>query len=248
MNIFPLSYLPSNVTQTRQILLLGCPWGQRPIKTEITFVYVKQRQNGGRNFHSYSPFNGAGFCGEGKDYFRSSGEHTWKSIWNEHKIIAWSYWPYIYAEWLSKYTVQYPMRINAEPMPFKRSPREELQLFVGALRVLIKKQKNTVIRQSVSRKKSLSHLLYGICVKIFIMNQYISKSYTTSSLRSWRYCVGARLKFWRRSRVPKQGSRDEAVFLAASSTILQRLRRHISTDYYTIPPATQARKKLILPR
>ena len=26
----------------------------------------------------------------------------------------------------------------------------------------------------------LSHLLYGICVKIFIMNQYISKSYTTS--------------------------------------------------------------------
>ena len=26
----------------------------------------------------------------------------------------------------------------------------------------------------------LSHLLYGICVKIFIMNRYISKSYTTS--------------------------------------------------------------------
>ena len=27
--------------------------------------------------------------------------------------------------------------------------------------------------------------------------------------------MGARLKFWRRSRVPKKGSRDEAVFLAA---------------------------------
>ena len=26
----------------------------------------------------------------------------------------------------------------------------------------------------------LSHLLYGICVNIFIMNRYISKSYTTS--------------------------------------------------------------------
>ena len=26
----------------------------------------------------------------------------------------------------------------------------------------------------------LSHLLYGICVKIFIMNRYISKSYTTT--------------------------------------------------------------------
>ena len=31
------------------------------------------------------------------------------------------------------------------------------------------------------------------------------------SLRSWRYCVDARLKFWRRSRVPKKGSREEAV-------------------------------------
>ena len=30
------------------------------------------------------------------------------------------------------------------------------------------------------------------------------------SLRSWRYCVGARLKFWPRSHVPKKGSRDEA--------------------------------------
>ena len=26
----------------------------------------------------------------------------------------------------------------------------------------------------------ISHLLYGLCAKIFIMNQYISKSYTTS--------------------------------------------------------------------
>ena len=32
----------------------------------------------------------------------------------------------------------------------------------------------------------LSHLLYGICVKIFIMNRYISKSYTTTkSARLW---------------------------------------------------------------
>ena len=54
------------------------------------------------------------------------------------------------------------------------------------------------------------------------------------SLRSWRYCVGARLKFWRRSRVPKKGTGDDY------STILQRLRRQISPDYYTIPPATQA--------
>ena len=69
-----------------------------------------------------------------------------------------------------------------------------------------------------------------------------------ASLCSWRYCVGARLKFWRRSRVPKKGSRSISRGFAARdgsavkshSTILQRLRRQISLDYYTIPPATQA--------
>ena len=50
------------------------------------------------------------------------------------------------------------------------------------------------------------------------------------SLRSWRYCVGARLKFWRRSRVPEKGRRLN----------FSRLRREISLDYYTIAPATQA--------
>ena len=70
--------------------------------------------------------------------------------------------------------------------------------------------------------------------------------------------MGTRLKFWRRSRVPKKGSRDEAVeiprgFAArdgstardgsavkSHSNILQRLRCQISLDYYTIPPAMQA--------
>ena len=66
------------------------------------------------------------------------------------------------------------------------------------------------------------------------------------SLRSWRYYVSARLKIWWRSRVPKKGSRDEVVdgsALKFHSTILQRLRRQISLDYYTIPPATQARQE-----
>ena len=45
---------------------------------------------------------------------------------------------------------------------------------------------------------------------------------------------GARLKFWRRSRVPKTGIRD---------AYFSRLRRQISLDYYTIPPATQASVK-----
>ena len=65
--------------------------------------------------------------------------------------------------------------------------------------------------------------------------------------------MGARLKFWRQSRVPKKGSRDEAVVISrgfaardgsavkSHSIILQLLRRQISFDYYTIPPATQAK-------
>ena len=36
---------------------------------------------------------------------------------------------------------------------------------------------------------------------------------------SWRYCVGARLKFWRRSRVPKKGSGDEAVLRTQRTSI-----------------------------
>ena len=43
------------------------------------------------------------------------------------------------------------------------------------------------------------------------------------SVLSWRYCVDARLKFWRLSRVPKKGSRDEAVEIRSIS--LSRLRR-----------------------
>ena len=34
-----------------------------------------------------------------------------------------------------------------------------------------------------------------------------SRGLDKNSLRSWRYCVGAKLKFWRRSRVPKKGSK-----------------------------------------
>ena len=72
------------------------------------------------------------------------------------------------------------------------------------------------------------------------------------SLRSWRYCVGARLKFWRRSRVPKKGSRDEAVeiLVTAPPSNLTWLyyKRLVPNPFFwntappphKIPPATQA--------
>ena len=39
---------------------------------------------------------GVDFYGEGTSHFSSSGEQIWNLIWNEHKIIARSYSPYIY--------------------------------------------------------------------------------------------------------------------------------------------------------
>ena len=50
-----------------------------------------------RRLVSHSPFSWGRFLLEGDGYFRSSGEQIWKSIWNKHKITAWSYWPYIHS-------------------------------------------------------------------------------------------------------------------------------------------------------
>ena len=57
-----------------------------------------------------------------------------------------------------------------------------------------------------------------------------------TSLRSWWYCVGE-IKVLAAEQCSKQ--RDGSA-VKSHSTILQRLRRQISLDYYTISPATQA--------
>ena len=51
---------------------------------------------------------------------------------------------------------------------------------------------------------------FFISYRVYMMTGSFNIS-LLSSLRNWRYCVGARLKFWRRSRVPKKGSRVKAV-------------------------------------
>ena len=60
-----------------------------------------------------------------------------------------------------------------------------------------------------------------------------------SSLRSWRYQCGCEIKVLAAGRVPKKGSRDEAVFLAASPSNLTRLyyngsaaKSHLTTIQY----------------
>ena len=81
------------------ILFVGLPLRAMP-NHKLGHNYVKTKdQMVDRSLRrlcvSHSPFNGADFCREGTSHFRSSGKQIWKAIWNLHKIIAWSYWPYI---------------------------------------------------------------------------------------------------------------------------------------------------------
>ena len=65
---------------------------------------------------SHSSCNEANFCRKGCSHFRSSGEQIWKLIWNECKIIAQSYWPYMYTKWLSKFISKYSIRWCCQPV------------------------------------------------------------------------------------------------------------------------------------
>ena len=67
---------------------------------------------------SHSSFIGADFCRRGGGvggacHFRSSGKQTCKSIWiKQHWIIAWGYWPYVFAGWLSKYSIRWVVSLR----------------------------------------------------------------------------------------------------------------------------------------
>ena len=92
-------------------LLLGRPLGQSPIAIYVPSVSKKYKLANGtpRSFACpiMAPLQWGWFCVEGAVHFMSSScEQIWKSIRNEHKIIAWSYWLYVYAEWLSKYNLR----------------------------------------------------------------------------------------------------------------------------------------------
>ena len=50
-----------------------------------------------------------------------------------------------------------------------------------------------------------------VAVHAFVTSKLDFCNALLHSLCSWRYCVGARLIFWRQSCVPKKGSRDEVV-------------------------------------
>ena len=106
-----------------QIMTIGISYGHYmwwlffiglPIRAtfnqEIPLVHVEKRPNGGRNFQKtvHVPFPlGPIFRG---------GDASFQVVWrtdlevdleNEHKIILCSYWPYICAELLCKYSIRW---------------------------------------------------------------------------------------------------------------------------------------------
>ena len=91
-------------------LSIGLSGGLHKIKKWVLSMSKKDKMvdDAPRRLCKYHPhLNGANFCGEGTSHFRSSGGQIWKLIWNEQKIVAWSYGPYIYAKWLSKYSIRW---------------------------------------------------------------------------------------------------------------------------------------------
>ena len=82
------------------------------------------------------------------------------------------------------------------------SESEQLELLKELFEKIGRRDLKSKVKEFQQSRKG--RLLYSL--KNMINYQLVS-----TSLRSWRYCVGARLKFRRRSRVPKKGSRDEAV-------------------------------------
>ena len=128
---------------------------------------------------SHSPFNGADFCGEGMGHFRSSGEHIWKSIWNEHKIITWSIWPYIYAEWLLNF--------------FRRVTLREFSV-IKARKTLVFARENSLHFKRAKQKTRCFHCTSGLfwlnLAKIFPV-----KTQLLTVLNQWTF-LPIRRPYW----------------------------------------------------
>ena len=114
-----------DLSSCRKWFIIGPPLTATP-NQDLPSIYVEKIQIGERNSQellrvpSWPPCNGADFASRGRaGHFMSSCKQIWKSIRNEHKIIAWSYWPYVYAEWLSKYSLRMRSGGGGEMSPRK---------------------------------------------------------------------------------------------------------------------------------
>ena len=90
-------------------IIIPCPWSQRPIEKWRTLRLCSRKTKWRREVEEGFGCPMAAWMGpiwrRGGVHFKSSGEQIWKSIWNEHKIVAWSFWPYIYAKWSFEFSI-----------------------------------------------------------------------------------------------------------------------------------------------
>ena len=112
-------------------------------------------------------------------------------------------------EWVKKSSLQYPSEESAASspglFPFSKGKPWERGWGVEILDIIGTERGSS----SVSRLCLIWIQLFQRCHdgQLNSLTQCEAYFYDVASLRSWRYCVGARLRFWRRSRVPKKGSR-----------------------------------------
>ena len=90
-----------------------------------------------------------------------------------------------------------------------------------------------------------------LCISVRLIKKATKWMQCHNSLRGWRYCLGARLKVWRRSRDPKKGVgkrrlKYRGISISRGLLPLWRLGRQISLADYTIPPATQANTTILM--
>ena len=112
-----------------------------------------------------------------------------------------------YLDRLIKYTIFLPKNTNEQRNKRRTNPKQGNLLFSSSnlyWKVTVTGGECTPVLKCYKNLPSSEAPQFPLGSPRFSCNEKIS-------LRSWRYCVGARLKFWRRSRVPKKGSRDEAV-------------------------------------
>ena len=92
---FIFSFIPRSKYMKFIYPLLGCSWGQHPIKNEKLILFTSQKDkmadgNPRRLCVSYSHFSEADFWGEGTGHFRSSVQQIWKLIWKSLNLLQFS--------------------------------------------------------------------------------------------------------------------------------------------------------------
>ena len=140
---------------------------------------------------AHSPFNGAYFCGgRGQE-----GDGSFQVVWNERRVIAWSYWlwvPTLYPLLNTAFDDVISLRGSCRNNALPRSPWKKLQL-AACEKSFLTKERNTLLRRHAI------HIVFGggaesseepgennanrlLFQKLYIYIVYLSVSHSTSQV------------------------------------------------------------------